>query len=188
MGKEELSLNDRKVYNFLYSAVRDLKPMKTRATSFYIAEKTSVSRATVANCLKTLEELGYIRRKTKTVAPPAVEAGGDSQLVQGNLLPLRRLPGVRVNIHRIPKTPAERDSLLRTIADQERELLECPGEVDCAECKRRIPLRRAYRCFYCLLVFCRACGRMHFRTGIQEPESIWELFRAARRLGVLQKP
>jgi len=75
MGKEELNLNDRKVYNFLYSTVRGLKPMKTRATSFYIAEKTSVSKATVANCLKTLEELGYIRRKTKTVAPPLWRQG-----------------------------------------------------------------------------------------------------------------
>lgn len=67
MGKSELCLNDRKVYNFLYSTVRDLKPMKTRATSFQIAEKISVSRATVANCLETLEELGYVRQTTKEI-------------------------------------------------------------------------------------------------------------------------
>ena len=75
MEKGELSLNDRKVYNFLYSTVRGMRPMKTRATSAYIAEKIGVSKATVANCLETLEELGYIRRKTKTVAPPLWRQG-----------------------------------------------------------------------------------------------------------------
>lgn len=91
-----------------------------------------------------------------------------------------------MNIHRMPRTPAERDSLLRTIAGQERELLECPGEVACAECKRRIPLRRAYRCYYCLLVFCRACGKRHFggNRGMVD-ESVWDLFLAAKKMGVV---
>lgn len=67
-----------------------------------------------------------------------------------------------MNVHEAPRTEEERCELLRLIADQEGEIFEDVTLVTCPGCKRKIRLRRGYRCFFCELVFCKTCAARHF--------------------------
>lgn len=55
----------------------------------------------------------------------------------------------------------ERGPVLRTIADQYREVKDVDARVTCP-CGNELPLVEAFRCLYCEVWFCLGCAEEHF--------------------------
>ena len=56
----------------------------------------------------------------------------------------------------------------RVLREQLTDVRHVTARLDCAGCGQRIPLFRAFKCFYCHLWFCRACAETHFSDEKQE--------------------
>lgn len=68
-----------------------------------------------------------------------------------------------MNVHEKPTSEEERLEILTLIRDQTRELWGTT-RVTCASCKRKVPVRFMYQCFFCGLWFCKRCAAVHFGT------------------------
>lgn len=56
----------------------------------------------------------------------------------------------------------DREAILRTIGEQEVELLDQPTQEVTCPCGNSGPLKLMFRCFYCEIYFCPPCSEKHF--------------------------
>lgn len=51
---------------------------------------------------------------------------------------------------------------LKIVHAQAKEILKVKTVITCGECKRKLRLIHAYRCFYCGILLCTSCAEKHF--------------------------
>ena len=87
-----------------------------------------------------------------------------------------------MNVHVKPHNETERDELRLLIRAQ---FVQLKGEtmLTCADCKRTVPVRFAYHCYWCGLWFCHECAGVHFgAVGAFRlvPRLLWHVRKALR--------
>lgn len=65
----KLNLNQRRVFNFIFHLVQTDSTGKTKKNNAYIAKALFISEGTVGKAIKKLEEIRYLKRSVKKVAP-----------------------------------------------------------------------------------------------------------------------
>lgn len=67
---------------------------------------------------------------------------------------------IEFNIHDRPKTLQDVQKIRLIVHKQQTELLE--NNIVTCPCKKQIPVRVAYRCYMCGIIFCPKCAEDHF--------------------------